>query len=437
MTAWVGRSLCARKFIDSVGKEISVNQTSSSGRAWVVLGGTLVAQLVLGSIYTWSLFNQPLVNEFGWPLSKVALTFAFTTFFLAIGASCSGWIERTFGIRRTVIGSALLLGTGLLLAARADNIVQLYLTAGVMVGFANGVSYMMTLTNMIRWMPERKGLISGLSISAYGLGSFVFKYVNVALIAHFGVSGAFSYWGVIVALCLVATTPFLTSAPEQVSAAGSAITGYSVREALRKPQSWLIFVVLFTTCMGGLYSISVATDVGLRLVHLTRPEAVEVVSIMALANIAGRLILGPGSDRVGRKPVLAFALILMLLGVGALLFAPLGKGVFLLAMAAITFSFGGCLTVYPALVGDYFGVKNVNQIYGLIYQGFGVSALIGAIIGVVGGGLQTPFFAIVGLCVVSLVIVFSLRPPRDKATTRVKAPAPAKRPALGKATSAA
>lgn len=414
-----------------------MNQTSSSGRAWVVLAGTLIAQLVLGSIYTWSLFNQPLVNEFGWPLSKIALTFAFTTFSLAIGASCCGWLERTFGIRQTLIGAALLLCVGLALASRADSLVQLYLTAGVMVGFANGVGYMMTLTNMIRWMPERKGLISGLSISAYGLGSFVFKYVNVALIAHFGVTSAFTYWGLMIAIGLVAIVPLISSAPEQQSAAGTQITGYTLREALRKPQAHLIFAVLFTTCMGGLYSISVATDVGLRLVHLTRPEAVGVVSIMALANIAGRLIMGPGSDRIGRKPVLAFGLILMLLGVSTLLFVPLTKGVFLLAMAAITFSFGGSLTVYPALVGDYFGVKNVNQIYGLIYQGFGVSALTGAIIGVIGGGLQGPFFGIVGLCVVSLVIITMLRPPRDKAPQRRKVPAPAKRPVLGKAATTA
>ncbi len=407
-----------------------MNQVSSSGRPWVVLGGTLIAQLVLGSIYTWSLFNQPLVHEFGWPLGKVALTFAFTTVFLAIGASCSSWFERTFGIRRTLIGTALLLCVGLVLAGRAESLTQLYLTAGVMVGFANGVGYMMTLTNMIRWMPERKGLISGLSISAYGLGSFVFKYVNVALLAHFGLDGAFTYWGLIVAICLAVAAPLLSSAP--LLEAKQGVTGYSLRESLRKPQSWLIFLVLFTTCMGGLYSISIATDVGLRLVHLTRPEAVEAVSIMALANIGGRLILGPGSDRVGRKPVIALALILMLLGVSALLFVPLTKGVFLLAMAAITFSFGGCLTVYPALVGDYFGVKNVTQIYGLIYQGFGLSALTGAIIGLVGGGMQTTFFAIVGLCVVSLIIVLSLQPPREKTPVQRKAPAAAKRPALGK-----
>ena len=399
-----------------------MNQTSSSGRAWLVLGGTLIAQLVLGSIYTWSLFNQPLVSEFGWPLGKVALTFAFTTVFLAIGASCSGWLERKIGIRKSLIGSAILLALGLALADQAESLTTLYLTAGVMVGFANGVGYMMTLTNMIRWMPERKGLISGLSISAYGLGSFVFKYINVALLAHFGLDGSFTYWGLIVALCLLVASPMLSSAPALEAKQGA--TGYSLREALSKPQAWLIFLVLFTTCMGGLYSISIATDVGLRLVHLTRPEAVEAVSIMALANIAGRLILGPGSDRVGRKPVIAFALILMLLGVSTLLFVPLTKVVFLLAMGAITFSFGGCLTVYPALVGDYFGVKNVTQIYGLIYQGFGLSALTGAVIGLVGGDMQTTFFAIVGLCVASLIIMLAIR-------------APAKLPMLAKATTPA
>ncbi|RQH00595.1 OFA family MFS transporter [Paraburkholderia dinghuensis] len=388
-----------------------MNQISNSKRPWVVLLGTLVAQLVLGSIYTWSLFNQPLVTQFGWPLGKVALTFAFTTVFLALGASASGPLERKFGIRKTVIGSAILLVAGLFLASRVSSLWQLYLTAGVMVGFANGVSYMLTLSNMIRWMPERKGLISGLSISAYGLGSFVFKYVNVALLHEFGVSSAFAFWGILISVLLIGITPLLTSAPQDTAGA-PAKTGYSLREVLRMPQAYLIFVMLFTTCMGGLYSISIATDVGIRLVDLTAAEAAEAVSIMALANIAGRLILGPGSDHVGRKPAIALALVLMLSGVCLLLFAPLSKPIFLVSMAAITFSFGGCLTVYPAMVGDYFGVKNVTQIYGLVYQGFGLSALTGALIGILGGGLQGTFFAIIALCAVSLSIVLFIRPPR-------------------------
>ena len=61
-----------------------------SEKRWLMVLGIILAQLGLGTIYTWSLFNQPLANEFGFDLNKVAITFSITSFALAastLGAS--------------------------------------------------------------------------------------------------------------------------------------------------------------------------------------------------------------------------------------------------------------------------------------------------------------------------------------------------------------
>lgn len=73
-----------------------------------------------------------------------------------------------------------------------------------MVGYADGTAYITSLSNLIKWFPNRKGLISGISVSAYGMGSLIFKYVNGKLIDTVGVSEAFLYWGIIVLIVILA-----------------------------------------------------------------------------------------------------------------------------------------------------------------------------------------------------------------------------------------
>ena len=80
---------------------------------------------------------------------------------------------------------------------------MLYILAGVIVGFADGLGYITSLSNLIKWFPEKKGLMSGISVGAYGTGSLVFKYINGGLIESVGVTQAFLYWGLIVMVMIV------------------------------------------------------------------------------------------------------------------------------------------------------------------------------------------------------------------------------------------
>ena len=164
----------------------------------LIVLGTIICQMGLGTIYTWSLFNQPLVDKFHWGLADVATTFSITSFFLAFATLFAGKLQERFGIRNLTLCSGILVGLGLIASAHVSSLDMIYLLAGVVVGFAVGIAYISTLSNLIKWFPANKGLISGISVGAFGSGSLLFKYVNAALIADVGVSGAFFYWGAIV-----------------------------------------------------------------------------------------------------------------------------------------------------------------------------------------------------------------------------------------------
>lgn len=389
-------------------------KNTSQSRLLIVFG-TIIAQLGLGTIYTWSLFNQPLASKFGWQLSKVSLTFSITSFALAFATLFAGKLQDKLGIRKLVSIAGIIMGIGLILTSEATSISMLYIMAGVIVGAADGIAYITTLSNCIKWFPERKGLISGISVGAYGTGSLIFKYINASLISSKGVSGAFLYWG-IMAMILVSTgAQLIKDAPSETVSINNSLKGsnFNVREMLKTRQAYLLFIVFFTACMSGLYLIGIVKDIGVQLAGLTPVVAANAVAMVAIFNTAGRIILGALSDKVGRLKVLLGTLTVTAVSVFILSFVHLNFGIFFVCVAGIAFCFGGNITVFPAIVGDFFGLKNQCKNYGVIYQGFGLGALSGSFIAALVGGFKPTFMVVGVLCIVSVIIVATIKAPMD------------------------
>jgi MFS transporter, OFA family, oxalate/formate antiporter len=379
----------------------------------LVVVGTIIVQMGLGTIYTWSLFNQPLASKFGWQLSSVAITFSITSFSLAFSTLFAGRLQKKWGIRKLIFLAGLLLGLGLILSSQVSSLWMLYLLAGVVVGFADGTAYITSLSNLIKWFPERKGLISGISVSAYGLGSLIFKYINGWLIGHIGVPQAFLYRGLIVMVMVAGGSRLLREAvlKETVSATDHNKTDYTTREMLRTKEVYLLFFMLFSACMSGLYLISIVKDIGVQLAGLNVATAANAVAMIAIFNTVGRIILGALSDKVGRLRVIAASFMITAAAVFALYFADLTYMIFFICVASIAFCFGGNITVFPAIVGDFFGMKNHSVNYGIVYQGFGLGALAGSFIAALMGGFKPTFIVIGTLCILSFIIAVWIKPP--------------------------
>lgn len=374
--------------------------------------GTIIVQMGLGTIYTWSLFNQPLVNKFNWDLSSIAITFSITSFALAFATLFAGKLQEKWGIRKLIALSGFTLGLGLILTSQVSSLLTLYLLAGVIVGFADGTAYITSLSNLIKWFPKRKGLISGVSVSAYGLGSLIFKYINTTLINTVGISQTFFYWGIIVMIMVVGGSLFLREAiivETPINAENK--RDYTVKEMLATKEVYFLFIMFFTACMSGLYLISIVKDIGVQLAGLNVAAAANAVAMIAIFNTVGRLILGSLSDKVSRLKVIASTFFITAIAVLTLSFVQLNYGIFFICVAAIAFCFGGNITVFPAIVGDFFGLKNHSKNYGIVYQGFGLGALAGSFIAAFLGGFKPTFIVIGTLCVLSLIIAIFIKPP--------------------------
>ena len=109
-------------------------------------------------------------------------------------------------------------------------------------------------------------------------------------------------------------------------------------------------------------------------------DASFILSLLGVANILGRLVLGRLSDTVGRKPL---AVIGALTQCAALLWLMWAGRLWMLYAFAIPFGFmfGGASAMITALIGDIFGTRNLGAIMGVLIAGFALGAAIGPAIG--------------------------------------------------------
>ncbi len=266
----------------------------------------------------------------------------------------------------------------------------------------------------MKWFPERKGLISAFAIGSYGLGSLGFKFIDSHLLASVGLEKTFMIWGVIVLVMILFGATLMKDAPQQEvkTVNGVVENDFTLAQSMRKPQYWMLAVMFLTACMSGLYVIGVAKDIAQGMVKLDAATAANAVTVISIANLSGRLVLGILSDKIARIRVITLGQVISLVGMAALLFAPLNEATFFAAIACVAFNFGGTITVFPSLVSEFFGLNNLAKNYGVIYLGFGIGSICGSLIASLFGGFYVTFCVIFALLIISLALSTTIRQPQ-------------------------
>ncbi|MDF2534910.1 MAG: transporter [Bacillales bacterium] len=394
----------------------NVMNSSKQSRLSVLIG-TVIAMIGLGTIYTWSLFNQPLADTYGWSVGAVATTFSIMSFALSFSTLSASSIQKKLGIRGLLILSGVGMGAGLMITSISSSLWMLYIFAGILVGASNGIGYMTTLSNAIQYFPEKKGLISGIAVGAYGTGSLLFKYVLGFFIGSVGVVQAFLYWGVIIMLLLIAGAFLIKEAKVAAKPKTSGIkvqNDYSLKQMLHTKEAYLLFFVLFTACMSGLYLIGSVANIGVSLAGLDMTTAANAVALVAIFNTTGRIVLGTASDHFERLKVIAVSLFITAAAALVLSELRLNFALFFICVSSVAFCFGGNITIFPTIVSEFFGLKNQSRNYGIIYQGFGIGGLSVSFISGFLGGFAPTFNFIALICAVASVVALLLHVPGTK-----------------------
>lgn len=372
---------------------------------WIPVIAGIAIQLCLGTVYIWGVFQPAVVELFQWPQATVALTFSVVLGSFVFGSMIGGMIQDKFSPKPVIVGGGIVLGIGVFLAsmATADRPWWLWLTYGLIGGFGMGTTYTTIIACCQKWFPDKRGLITGLIVSALGFGGFIFTPVARHLISTRGVLETFAWFAVIFSAVCVIGGQFIKDPPKGfkpdgwtppvASAASNGIQNYKPSEMIRTPQFYIVSITLMLATAAGLMVIPFAKVLGVQG-GLSDVAATSGVMIISLFNSFGRLFWGAASDKLGRKNT-----ILMLLVVAGLcmLFLAMAKMYTILVLIGIVaFMYGGFLGVFPALTADLWGLRNMGMNYGLILFGFGVAAVaspfLAGFIRDATGGFERSFF---------------------------------------------
>ena len=363
----------------------------------IPLGGVLV-HICIGSVYVWSTFNRPIQAIFPdapWWFSPPYTTFTTALALLGLSAACGGpWVERR-GPRVAATAAAIFFGTGLViggigLALRQSVLV--FLGMGVIGGIGCGLGYISPVSMLVKWFPDRRGMATGMAIMGFGGGAFVAGYLNVFFMDLMGVAMTVIALGATYLVVMLAGsrlmrlpvpnwTPPGWTPPIKVNPM-IASTSVTRDEAIRTPQFYLLWGILFINVTAGIGILAQASPMMQDMFKRTPLEAAAVVSIISLFNAGGRFIWASGSDYIGRRNtytvffVAQFILFLLIPGLAA-------NGqwwLFQISLFIVFTMYGGGFATIPAFLADIFGPQNVGAIHGAVLTAWTAAAIVGPVI---------------------------------------------------------
>ncbi len=207
----------------------------------------------------------------------------------------------------------------------------------------------------------------------------------------------------------------------------------SAANAIKTPQFWFLWVVLFCNVTAGIGILEQAAPMIQDFFRdgskssVAAAAAAGFVGFLSLFNMAGRFVWSSTSDFIGRKNIYV-----VYLGVGIILYSFLAfKGssstmLFALLAGVIISFYGGGFSTVPAYLRDLFGTYQVGAIHGRLLTAWSAAGVAGPLIinrfldaqgepGKLNAGDYRPaLLTMVGVLVVGFVANLMIRPVADR-----------------------
>jgi len=364
---------------------------SESPYRWVIVGlGGLMGCVAVGAMFSLAVFLTPMSEATGW--SRAGISFGMTINFIVMAFGSFGWgaASDRWGARVVTLCGAVLLGTALTLASRANSLLAFQLTYGALVGLAASAFFAPMIATVTGWFETRRNLAVSLVSAGMGMAPLTISPFATWLITHHGWRSAMFQIGVLAwvllipAACFVRRPP-VTRAPANAAASSAAMNKPGrgkpdIGKALTSPQFLVLGFTFMLCCMAHsgpiFHVVSYAMYCGIGAM-----AAVSVYSVEGLAGLFGRILIGLLADRFGAKRILITMLAAQALAIAAYLKVNELNEFYTLAVI-FGIAYGGGMPLYASLARDYFG----QQIMGTVFGAATMLSSLGMAIGPVAGG---------------------------------------------------
>lgn len=392
---------------------------------WVYAIVGVIVLLFAGLVYAWSVLSTPIAAEFtGWTKAQLSLTFTLVMILFCIGSLLCGLLAGKLSTKNAVRVSAVLFLAGFFIASRCQSPITLYLGFGLLCGLASGLAYNGVMSTMVKWFPDKPGLISGVLLMGFGGGSFLIGKLYQAWTPA-GIGGWRTSFVVLGIICcaVLAVCSFFFVAPGADFTVPAGKGGRAVaapREdikpavMLKRPAFWLYYVWAIAVSAAGLALISQASGVVWEAsADQTAASVATIVGLISICNAVGRVLFGGMYDKFGRSLSMQLVNGLFILTSVVLLLAMSSRSVVVVIIGFVIggLAYSGVTPTNSAFCRAYFGPTSypvnfplINS--NLIFASFG-STISGALYDA-SGSYSSTFFLIIGLAVAGILCSLSI-----------------------------
>lgn len=393
-----------------------------SKKRWFQLAAGLVVSLAAGIGYTWSVFQAALIDKFGWDLRLAALVYTIQIAASTLTPLFLGRFQARLGTRRYLLAGGLVYGACLFASGFASDVYLFMLVYGLGAGVGTGMIYPCLMGYGVRIFPDKPGLVAGLLAGAYGAGAVIWAPTAAALAQGYGIQGVYRIFGAAFGLVIAGLSFFLSDPPEGYAVprvakagksvksgeAGSAAAAFDLdpRGMVRTPTFYLLLALFALGTTSGLMIMGHASSILRSTLSMTAVAAASIVGVISVFNALGRVVWGAVSDALGRFRVVAALFVLV--GASMLVLSFADGAVFVGALMAVGFCYGGFAALIAPVTGDAFGPRHVTVNYGYLYIAYGIGGVFGPQIaaGIKGStGAYSAAFVIVALCSVAGLVL--------------------------------
>ena len=362
-------------------------------KRWIVLLAACFINLCLGSIYAWSVFSSAMTDYFNTSLGMnvtpgdLAIVYTIANSVGPITMISGGWFNDKFGPKKVILVGGIMWGLGMFLSGFATSVGFLIVTYGLVGGLGLGMAYGSTISTCVKFFPDKRGLIGGITTAVYGMSSVILPPIVTVVVQNTDATFAFKTVGITFMVLIALSCLFMEQCPEgykpngyepAVKADGAAPKNLDWKGMLKTPAFYIMLLLLTCGAFTGMMIISQASAVAQNMIGMTVVSASLAVSVLAFFNALGRIVAGYVSDKIGRINTLTVACALAIVGLVCLFNCGQGTvALFYVGLSVVGISFGSFMGVYPGFTADQFGPKNNSVNYGIMFIGFALAGYFG------------------------------------------------------------